>query len=163
MTFQVGANDNETIVDLVPQPVGHARHRVVNLATATLGDIDTAIDGVTALRSGFGAIQNRLEHALSVTCVYQENLTSAESRIRDVDMADEMVDPDQEPDPAAGRHGHAGSGQPGPAGSPQLLRAPSSGRVPPDPAAPTLLYLNSRISEIATWSLPGGSLVIHTR
>jgi len=41
--------------------------------------------------SGFGAIQNRLDHALSVTGVYQENLTSAESRIRDVDMAEEMV------------------------------------------------------------------------
>ena len=36
-------------------------------------------------------MQNRLEHALSVTGVYQENLTAAESRIRDVDMAEEMV------------------------------------------------------------------------
>jgi flagellin len=36
-------------------------------------------------------VQNRLELALSVTGIYQENLTSAESRIRDVDMAEEMV------------------------------------------------------------------------
>jgi flagellin len=62
------------------------------MQTATLSDIDAAIDAVTDVRAGFGATQNRLEHALSVTAVYQENLTSAESRIRDVDMAEEMVD-----------------------------------------------------------------------
>ncbi len=38
-----------------------------------------------------GAVQNRLDHTLSVSAAYQENLTSAESRIRDVDMAEEMV------------------------------------------------------------------------
>ena len=38
-----------------------------------------------------GAVQNRLDHSLSVAASYQENLTAAESRIRDVDMADEMV------------------------------------------------------------------------
>ena len=40
---------------------------------------------------GFGAVQNRLEHTLAVQATYQENLTSAESRIRDVDMAEEMT------------------------------------------------------------------------
>ena len=49
------------------------------------------LDAVAAARAGFGAVQNRLEHSLAVTGSYQENLTSAESRIRDVDMADEMV------------------------------------------------------------------------
>jgi flagellin len=38
-----------------------------------------------------GAVQNRLDHTLAVSAAYQENLTSAESRIRDVDMAEEMV------------------------------------------------------------------------
>jgi flagellin len=57
----------------------------------SLGEIDTDIDAVSAARSGYGAVQNRLEHALAVTGSYQENLTSAESRIRDVDMAEEMV------------------------------------------------------------------------
>jgi flagellin len=61
------------------------------MATASLSAIDAAVDAVSAMRSGLGAVQNRLEHALSVTGVYQENLTSAESRIRDVDMAEEMV------------------------------------------------------------------------
>src|SRR4051794_31555216 len=91
VTFQVGANDNETIsisFSSLSTAVGSAYS---NLATATLGGIDAAVDAVTAMRSGLGAVQNRLEHALSVTGIYQENLTSAESRIRDVDMAEEMV------------------------------------------------------------------------
>jgi flagellin len=91
VTFQVGANDNETIAisfSSLSTAVGAAYS---NLATASLGAIDAAVDAVTAMRSGLGAVQNRLEHALSVTGIYQENLTSAESRIRDVDMAEEMV------------------------------------------------------------------------
>src|SRR4051812_16387854 len=58
---QVGANDGETIVvsfaDL-PAAVGTASP---DMATASLSDVDAAIDAVTALRSGFGAVQNRLE------------------------------------------------------------------------------------------------------
>ena len=91
VTFQVGANDNETIsisFSSLATAVGSA---FSDLATASLAAIDTAVDAVTAMRSGLGAVQNRLDHALSVTGVYQENLTSAESRIRDVDMAEEMV------------------------------------------------------------------------
>jgi flagellin len=91
VTFQVGANDNETIsisFSSLATAVGSAYS---NMATASLAAIDTAVDAVTAMRSGLGAVQNRLDHALSVTGIYQENLTSAESRIRDVDMAEEMV------------------------------------------------------------------------
>ena len=91
VTFQVGANDNETIsisFSSLATAVGSAYS---NMATASLAAIDAAVDAVTAMRSGLGAVQNRLDHALSVTGIYQENLTSAESRIRDVDMAEEMV------------------------------------------------------------------------
>ena len=49
------------------------------------------IDSVSTSRAAFGAVQNRLEHTQAVSATYQENLTSAESRIRDVDMADEMT------------------------------------------------------------------------
>ena len=42
-------------------------------------------------RSGFGSVQNRLEHTLNNLATYQENLQASESRIRDVDMAAEMV------------------------------------------------------------------------
>ena len=43
------------------------------------------------MRATFGAVQNRLEHRLNNLATYQENLTASESRIRDVDMAAEMV------------------------------------------------------------------------
>jgi flagellin len=92
VTFQVGANDGETIVVSFADLSAAVGTVYSDMATASLSDIDAAIDAVTSLRSGFGAVQNRLEHALAVTGVYQENLTSAESRIRDVDMAEEMVE-----------------------------------------------------------------------
>jgi flagellin len=88
VTFQVGANDGQTIA-ITFSSVTVSSYS--NLATLTLGAIDADVDAVSAARSGFGATQNRLEHALAVTGSYQENLTSAESRIRDVDMAEEMV------------------------------------------------------------------------
>ena len=91
VTFQVGANDNETIAISFSNLATAVGTAYSNMATASLAAIDAAVDAVSAMRSGLGAVQNRLEHALSVTGVYQENLTSAESRIRDVDMAEEMV------------------------------------------------------------------------
>ena len=57
----------------------------------SLDTIDAAIKNVSTVRSSFGAIQNRLEHRLNNLSTYQENLVSSESRIRDVDMASEMV------------------------------------------------------------------------
>jgi flagellin len=92
VTFQVGANDGETITVSFADLATAVGTVYSDMATASLSDIDDAIDAVTSIRSGFGAVQNRLEHALAVTGVYQENLTSAESRIRDVDMAEEMVE-----------------------------------------------------------------------
>ena len=91
VTFQVGANDNETISISFTSLATAVGNAYSNMATASLAAIDAAVDAVTQMRSGLGAVQNRLEHALSVTGIYQENLTSAESRIRDVDMAEEMV------------------------------------------------------------------------
>jgi flagellin len=91
VTFQVGANDNETIAISFSNLATAVGTAYSDMATASLAAIDAAVDAVSAMRSGLGAVQNRLEHALSVTGVYQENLTSAESRIRDVDMAEEMV------------------------------------------------------------------------
>jgi flagellin len=57
----------------------------------SLDTIDNAIQNVSTARSTFGAIQNRLEHRLNNLATYQENLVASESRIRDVDMASEMV------------------------------------------------------------------------
>ena len=49
------------------------------------------VQNVSASRSMFGSVQNRLEHTLNNLATYEENLQSSESRIRDVDMASEMV------------------------------------------------------------------------
>jgi flagellin len=60
-------------------------------AKATIELIDTAIQNISTGRSELGATQNRLEYAVRNINVSAENLTSAESRIRDVDMAKEMM------------------------------------------------------------------------
>ncbi|MDQ0156917.1 flagellin N-terminal helical domain-containing protein [Robertmurraya andreesenii] len=60
-------------------------------ATAAISVIDSAINQVSAERSKLGAFQNRLEHTISNLGNSSENLQSAESRIRDVDMANEMM------------------------------------------------------------------------
>ncbi|WP_041272513.1 flagellin [Desulfitobacterium hafniense] len=60
-------------------------------ATAAVSIINNAIETVSAERSKLGAIQNRLEHTINNLGTSSENLTAAESRIRDVDMAKEMM------------------------------------------------------------------------
>jgi flagellin len=57
----------------------------------SIDEIDNAINNVSQTRSDLGAVQNRLEHRLNNIATYQENLVASESRIRDVDMAAEMV------------------------------------------------------------------------
>ena len=59
--------------------------------TDALIKIDAAIQKVSSQRAELGAYQNRMEYAIESLSTTNENLTSAESRIRDVDMADEMV------------------------------------------------------------------------
>ena len=61
-------------------------------ADAAMTTIQTAIDTVSAERSKLGAVQNRLEHTINNLGASAENLTAAESRIRDVDMAKEMME-----------------------------------------------------------------------
>ena len=53
--------------------------------------IKNAINSVSSTRGDLGAIQNRLEHTINNLSVTAENMTAAESRIRDVDMANEMM------------------------------------------------------------------------
>ena len=60
-------------------------------AKAAIDTINNAIDGISSQRSDFGALQNRLEHTINNLGVQTENITAAESRIRDVDMAKEMM------------------------------------------------------------------------
>ncbi|MFB0846160.1 flagellin N-terminal helical domain-containing protein [Paenibacillus oleatilyticus] len=60
-------------------------------AKTSLGTIDKAIGLVNKARSEFGAVQNRLEHVYNNLSTTSENLQAAESRIRDTDMAKEMM------------------------------------------------------------------------
>ncbi|SHN41994.1 flagellin [Cryptosporangium aurantiacum] len=60
-------------------------------ATAAITQLDTAIKGVSAVRSSIGAIQNRFEHTINNVNVAIENLSASKSSITDTDMAQEMV------------------------------------------------------------------------
>ncbi len=97
--LQVGANANQSInvtitnvsaSGLKVDDVGTKMTSYTD-ATAYITTIDKAITTVSSQRSNLGAIQNRLEHTIANADNTSENLQSAESRIRDVDMADEMV------------------------------------------------------------------------
>ena len=93
VTFQVGANNGETIT-LTAANLGGSYFNSVFGAFTTTADIDainTAISSIADIRATFGAAQNRLEHTIANLGTYQENLAAAESRIRDVDVASEMV------------------------------------------------------------------------
>ncbi|MBB5149724.1 flagellin N-terminal helical domain-containing protein [Ureibacillus thermosphaericus] len=61
-------------------------------ANSAIALIDSAIKAVSSQRADLGAIQNRLEHTINNLGATSENLTAAESRIRDVDMAKEMME-----------------------------------------------------------------------
>jgi flagellin len=94
ITFQVGANTGETIV-MSPMNLGGSYFDSVFVGTFTTGADITAIDrslsSIADARAGLGAIQNRLEHTIANLATYHENLSAAESRIRDTDMAFEMT------------------------------------------------------------------------
>ncbi|MEA2160371.1 MAG: flagellin [Solirubrobacteraceae bacterium] len=94
ISFQVGAQDGEIITVTTISLGVSVPGSVYALSTSgatDISEIDTAIDAISAQRAQFGAVQNRLEYTLQNLAIYQENLTSSESRIRDVDMASEMV------------------------------------------------------------------------
>lgn len=95
-TLQIGANNSETMVVTgvdANTAIASAVYDFVNLGAGAVADIDaldTVISNIANQRSSFGGIQNRLEHTISSLAIYQENLSAAESRIRNVDMAEEM-------------------------------------------------------------------------
>jgi flagellin len=94
ITFQVGANTGETII-INPMNLGGTYFDSVFVGTFTVGAdinaIDKSLSSIADARAGLGAIQNRLEHTIANLATYHENLSAAESRIRDTDMAFEMT------------------------------------------------------------------------
>ncbi|MCS7256502.1 MAG: flagellin, partial [Thermomicrobium sp.] len=71
--------------------LGGTNSAQVSAAQTLITEVDGAISYVNNVRSELGAAQNRLEHTIANLGVQNENLTASESRIRDVDMAAEMV------------------------------------------------------------------------
>lgn len=98
-TLQVGANQNQVItiaISALTSAVGSALDTQVKVDTASAAQssisiIQNSITSLSALRSKLGALQNRLEHTVANLDNISENTQSAESRIRDTDMAEEMV------------------------------------------------------------------------
>jgi flagellin len=97
LSFQVGSDDGQVIsVTLISLGattggIGTSYYALTPAGVSDIYEIDQAIDVVSSQRSTFGAVQNRLGYTLENAAIYQENLTASESRIRDVDMAKEMV------------------------------------------------------------------------
>jgi flagellin len=94
ITIQVGANDGDVIgvaTISLSSAIGSLAVALSTTSNTDLTELDNALSAVSQQRAVFGAVQNRFEHTLSAMAVYQENLVAAESRIRDVDMAEEMV------------------------------------------------------------------------
>ena len=115
--FQVGANANQTVSVAIDSSVTSATNggttgafgagggfNNLSQAVATFASVSTsanaqaliqslddAISDVSKNRSNLGAVQNRLEHTIENLATSSENLTASESRIRDADMAQEMV------------------------------------------------------------------------
>ena len=100
LTFQVGANAGQTITvginSMTANDLGVADINVTKQTTndgvlSNISKIDRAINLVSTQRSKLGAVQNRLEHTIANVDNAAENLQASESRIRDTDMAKEMM------------------------------------------------------------------------
>ncbi len=104
MWFHIGANMDQRervfIGTMTSDALGMRQEGTGNVlsmespeeANRSIGSIDAALKKINKQRADLGAYQNRLEHAVRGIDIGAENLQAAESRIRDVDMANEMVD-----------------------------------------------------------------------
>ena len=97
ITLQIGANGNQNIAFTIGT-VSQNDLGVTGIAVSTqasaqaaIASLDAAINTLNQQRANMGAIQNRLEQTISRLGVTAENLQAAESRIRDADMASEMI------------------------------------------------------------------------
>jgi flagellin len=98
LTMQVGVNAGETVsvtlsdVTTTTLGLGGLDVTLAANASAALSSIDSAIDDVNTTRGSLGAMQNRLQSTIASILNTRENLSAAESRIRDVDVATETAD-----------------------------------------------------------------------
>jgi len=97
-SVQVGANEGQLLDMRIPE-VSSEMLGLSDLDMATelgaresIAKVSSAIEEISSIRARIGAYQNRLEHTSASLDVTHQNMTAAESRIMDLDMADEMVD-----------------------------------------------------------------------
>lgn len=99
LTFQIGANGvedqrvtlNVNDMSATSIGVGGADVSTQDAANKAIEMVDSAVKTVSMQRAGLGALQNRLEYTVNNLTTTNENLTAAESQIRDTDMATEMI------------------------------------------------------------------------
>ncbi|WP_421381442.1 flagellar hook-associated protein FlgL [Bacillus salacetis] len=131
-TLQIGANKNQKLdisignmsSDAAGLDVGKSVIKVDSYANAqtSLDKLDSAIAEVSTQRATLGAWQNRLDHTINNLSTSSENLTAAESRIRDVDMAKEMMNQTKESILAQASQAMLAKANQNPQGVLQLLR-----------------------------------------
>lgn len=100
LTFQIGAQgvaDQRVTLNVEDMSSAGLKIDAISVGSAAsaskaIATIDNAINSVSGTRADLGALQNRLEHTISNLGTTSENLTASESRIRDVDMAKEMME-----------------------------------------------------------------------
>jgi flagellin len=109
-TFQIGANSGDSLgvsfADARTSAAGYGTFStdigtfttatgtgtgIIAAASQLITSVDTALNYVSTTRGNFGAVQNRFEHTIASLGVSSENLSASESRIRDLDVANEMV------------------------------------------------------------------------
>ena len=100
LTFHIGANSGQSTTLQIKNMQasgdnlalsGQVDVSTQSAANAAIATVDSAIGEVSSERSKLGAMQNRLEHTINNLSTSEENLTAARSRIKDVDMAKEMM------------------------------------------------------------------------
>ena len=97
MTVHIGANENQNMVISVPEISAESLYiddidvTKIGGASEAISRMDEAIKAVSSARSKLGAYENRLDYSVTSLDAFEENMTEAESRLADTDMAQEMT------------------------------------------------------------------------
>ena len=97
MTVHIGANEDQNMVISVPEVSSESLYiddldvTVMNGAGRAISQLDEAIKTISDVRSKLGAYENRLDYTVTSLDAFEENMTEAQSRLTDTDMAEEMT------------------------------------------------------------------------
>ena len=97
MTIHIGANENQNMIISVPEVSSESLYldeidvTTMGGAGAAITRMDEAIKAVSSARSKLGAYENRLDYSVTSLDAFEENMTEAQSRLADTDMAQEMT------------------------------------------------------------------------